>query len=196
MRRIVFFDFDGTITRKDSLLQFITFTHGKLSLILWLLKSIPHIVLYYIGAYPNWKLKRDMLAFFYKGKNEQDLIFEGESFWRKKGQSDIKGSALNQIKMHKENGEKVVVVSASLNYWLAPFCEEYGLELICTRLETEQGVITGNYLTPNCYGIEKVNRITTIYDLKEYDQVVAYGDSRGDKEMLDLAHQAHYKYFK
>jgi phosphatidylglycerophosphatase C len=47
----------------------------------------------------------------------------------------------------------------------------------------------------NCYGEEKVRRIKTSYNLDEFDHIYAYGDSEGDKAMLDLAHERYYKHF-
>ena len=51
-------------------------------------------------------------------------------------------------------------------------------------------------MTRNCFGVEKVNRIRQEYDLSQWDFIYAYGDSRGDQEMLDLADERYYKFFK
>ena len=50
-------------------------------------------------------------------------------------------------------------------------------------------------MNKNCYGIEKVNRINEVINLKEYLNIYAYGDSNGDKQMLKIATHAYYKYF-
>jgi phosphoserine phosphatase len=47
----------------------------------------------------------------------------------------------------------------------------------------------------NCYGEEKVRRIRASYNLDEFNHIYAYGDSEGDKAMLDLAHEHDYKHF-
>ena len=60
----------------------------------------------------------------------------------------------------------------------------------------QDNIITGNFITKNCYGQEKVNRIKESYDLSKYDLIYAYGDSRGDKEMLELANNSFYKPFR
>ena len=103
---------------------------------------------------------------------------------------------MEKIVWHKEQGHKVVIVSASIECWLKPWCDKNGLGLIATKLEIKDGRVTGKFLTKNCYGIEKANRVKEGYNLDDYDYIYAYGDSRGDKELLALAHESHYKPFR
>ncbi len=74
--------------------------------------------------------------------------------------------------------------------------EENGLELIATKFEIENNKISGKLLTKNCYGQEKVNRIRKQYNLNDYNHIYAYGDSKGDKEMLELANFSFFKPFR
>ena len=71
-----------------------------------------------------------------------------------------------------------------------------GIELIATKLEFKAGKLTGKFATNNCYGAEKSHRIKELFDLELYDYIYAYGDSRGDKEMLALADESFYKPFR
>ena len=80
--------------------------------------------------------------------------------------------------------------------WLKPWCNENNLDLIATKLEIKNGIVTGNFLSKNCYGIEKANSVNEVYDLNDYDHIYAYGDSRGDKELLALADESFYKPFR
>jgi HAD superfamily phosphoserine phosphatase-like hydrolase len=89
-----------------------------------------------------------------------------------------------------------VVVSASVECWLGPWCDKNGLDLIGTQLEIKDNRVTGKLLSKNCYGKEKVNRIRERYDLNSFDFIYAYGDSRGDDEMLELAQEKYYKPFR
>jgi phosphoserine phosphatase len=70
------------------------------------------------------------------------------------------------------------------------------VSLISTRLETNNGKLTGRIEGKNCRGIEKVRRIKMQYKLDEYDEIYAYGDTKGDKPMLGLATIAFYKPFQ
>ena len=58
------------------------------------------------------------------------------------------------------------------------------------------GRLTGRFLTPNCYGAEKVNRIRQLLPDRQHYYLVAYGDSRGDRELLAEADEAYYKPFR
>jgi len=74
-----------------------------------------------------------------------------------------------------------VVVSASLDVYLAPFYEQHGLELLSNRLETKRGIATGRYLGGDCSGVGKAERIRARYELARFGTVYAYGLRRGDR---------------
>ncbi len=97
---------------------------------------------------------------------------------------------------HKEQSHKVVIVSASIECWLKPWCDENNLDLIAIKLEIKDGITTGKFFAKNCYGIEKANRVNKVYSLSDYNHIYAYGDSRGDKELLELADESFYKPFR
>lgn len=66
-----------------------------------------------------------------------------------------------------------------------------------TKVEVDAaGCLTGRFATPNCYGPEKVRRIEAVWPHREQYDVSAFGDSRGDKEMLDYADQGYFKPFR
>lgn len=66
-----------------------------------------------------------------------------------------------------------------------------------TKVEVDAaGCLTGRFATPNCYGPEKVRRIEAVWPHREQYDVSAFGDSRGDKEMLAYADQAYFKPFR
>jgi HAD superfamily phosphoserine phosphatase-like hydrolase len=108
----------------------------------------------------------------------------------------VKPKAIDKIKYYINQGHKVVIVTASIECWLRVWCDNNNLELIATKLEVKNKTITGKFETKNCYGPEKVNRINEVYNLSDYDYIYAYGDSRGDKEMLAIADKRYYKYFE
>ena len=106
----------------------------------------------------------------------------------------VRDIAMQAIENHKNNGDRVVVVSASSEKWLKPWCDSEGIELIGTIFEVENGVFTGKISGKNCYGEEKVNRIRKSYNQGDYEKIYAYGDSSGDLDMLNLAHVKYYKW--
>jgi phosphoserine phosphatase len=70
------------------------------------------------------------------------------------------------------------------------------IDLLATRLEVQDGRLTGKINQCNCHGQEKVRRIQAQFALAEYDKVLAYGDTAGDKPMLKLADTSYYKPFR
>ena len=195
-KKIVFFDFDGTITTDDSLLKFIRFVVGDRRFLLGLIVLSPMLVLYKLKLIPNYKAKQYMLSWFFKGMSKDDFLKVANEYSLVHIDKILRPKAIEKINWHKNQGHKVVVVSASIECWLRPWCEKNGLELIATKLEIKDDIVTGKLLSKNCYGVEKVNRIKEIYNLKDFEYIYSYGDSSGDKQMLELAHEKFYKPFR
>jgi phosphatidylglycerophosphatase C len=194
--KIAFFDFDGTITKKDTLIEFIKFAVGKKNFFKGLLILSPILILYKLKFVPNYKAKQKLISYFFKGYKESYFKKLATIYSLNMMDDIINHEALNRIKWHKSQGHEVVIVSASMECWLRPWCKKHNLQLIATKLEFKNGIVTGNFLTKNCYGIEKVNRIKQAYNLKKFDYIYVYGDSKGDKEMLSLANKAFFKIFQ
>ena len=195
-KKIVFFDFDGTITTDDSLLKFIRFVVGDRRFLLGLVVLSPMLVLYKLKLIPNYKAKQYMLSWFFKGMSKDAFLKVANEYSLVHIDKILRPKAIEKINWHKNQGHKVVVVSASIECWLRPWCEKNGLECIGTKLEIKDDIVTGKLLSKNCYGVEKVNRIKEIYNLKDFEYIYSYGDSSGDKQMLELAHEKFYKPFR
>ncbi len=193
---LALFDFDGTITTDDSLLKFIRFVVGDRRFLLGLVVLSPMLVLYKLKLIPNYKAKQYMLSWFFKGMRKVDFLKVANEYSLVHIDKILRPKAIEKINWHKNQGHKVVVVSASIECWLRPWCEKNNLELIATKLEIKDDIVTGKLLSKNCYGVEKVNRIKEIYNLKDFEYIYAYGDSSGDKQMLELAHEKFYKPFR
>jgi len=195
MTSIVFFDFDGTITKKDSLVDFTQYTVGKKNYYLGLLVLSPMLFVYKFKLIPNFVAKEKFITHFFKGRNADWFQEIAEKYSLECLDKITRPKAIEKIRWHQQEGHKVVIVTASIECWLGAWCEKNGIELISTRLEIKDNMITGKFSTKNCYGIEKIKRVKEIYDLRQYERVFAYGDSRGDKELLDLADESFYKAF-
>ena len=193
---LALFDFDGTITKDDSLLKFIRFVVGDGRFIFGLVVLSPILVAYKLKLIPNYKAKQYMLSWFFKGMSKDAFLKVANEYSLVHIDKILRPKAIEKINWHKNQGHKVVVVSASIEFWLRPWCEKNGLELIATKLEIKDDIVTGKLLSKNCYGVEKVNRIKEIYNLKDFEYIYSYGDSSGDKQMLELAHEKFYKPFR
>ena len=193
---LALFDFDGTITTDDSLLKFIRFVVGDRRFLLGLVVLSPMLVLYKLKLIPNYKAKQYLLSWFFKGMRKVDFLKVANEYSLVHIDKILRLKAIEKINWHKNQGHKVVVVSASIECWLRPWCEKNNLELIATKLEIKDDIVTGKLLSKNCYGVEKVNRIKELYDLEIFDYIYAYGDSSGDKRMLEISHEKFYKPFR
>ena len=192
---IAFFDFDGTITRKDSFFLFLKFVL-KNKFYIKLIINLPILICYKLNLLSNAKAKELVLKLCIKNMEEKELDSKMEDFTLVL-ETICMQSALEKIKWHKNNNHEVVIVSASLELYLKKLAKKLGMELIATKLKIKNGKITGELGSPNCYGEEKVKRIKEKYDLNLYSSIYAYGDSKGDKEMLKITspNKAFYRVF-
>ncbi len=193
---LALFDLDGTITRRDTMMEFIVYARGRLRFYTGLFVLAPVFLRYFTGNISNHLLKEKFLAYYFRGWTAEQLKQTGKDFSLNRLPGLVKKSALEKIREHRENGDRVVVVSASMACWLSGWCASQNLELISTQLDFKDGKFTGKFLKPNCHGAEKVRRIRSEINLEDFDTIYAYGDSSGDREMLTLADEAFFRNFK
>jgi phosphatidylglycerophosphatase C len=193
---LALFDFDGTISKTNSMIEFLKFYKGSQKLILAFVKHTHWIILMYLGIVAKWRVKEKIWISLFSNTHLETFNEVSTSFSLEILPSILYKSAVNQIKQHKINHDRIVVVSASAENWLKPWCDMQQIELISTRLEVKNGVVTGKIDGKNCNGKEKAKRIKQAINLNEYDSIYAYGDSAGDKQMLALATYTYYKNFK
>lgn len=191
----VFFDFDGTITDKDSFIDFLKWSNPKFKFWFYFLLLSPVLVLFKLRFISNESAKQIVLSMFYKGQHSLNFQKKCENYSLNEMPKIIKKNAYEKLQWHKEQGHKVVIVSASLKCWLKPWCDKEEIELISTELEMKNGILTGKMSTKNCFGAEKVRRIEEKYNLSKDDEIYAYGDSIGDKEMLEISTYPNYRVF-
>ena len=209
--KIYCFDFDGTLTTKDTLLEMIKFAKGKTRFLLGFLLYSPILVLMKLHLFPNWKAKQPIFKHFFGGMTIEDFDELCVNF-AMKNLYLLRFPGIARIQEAQRKRERVFVVSASIDNWVRPFFAFQNLdsvEVLGTQIEVVEGKLTGRFKSNNCYGAEKVCRITealsssqtadtgdkTFLDRSLYE-IEAFGDSRGDKEMLAFADQGHYKPFR
>ena len=182
------FDFDGTLTTGDTLLAFVRFTHGRRKLLMGFLRHAHLLLMMKMGLCPNGKVKEKVFSHFYKGTSYQQFKWWGCRF------ADVADTMLNRqvvetLRQHLAAGHTVCVVTASIDEWVRPVCERLGVgTLLATRVEiAADGTLTGRFLSPNCHGAQKVARLLEVFPQRETYMLYAYGDSRGDNELLAFA---------
>jgi HAD superfamily hydrolase (TIGR01490 family) len=196
MKKIVaVFDFDGTITTKDTFLQFIRFTKGAFPLYFGFMRHLPLLLLAKSGLYPAGKAKQRIFAYFFKG-----MEYAAFCEWGRKFSCEVeklmRPQAAKAIASYREEGSKVYIVSASIEEWIVPFAEKLGIyRVLGTQVEVRDGIVTGKFLSENCNGKEKINRFLQQEPARGTYLLYAYGDSAGDKALLDFADKSWFKRF-
>ena len=193
MKQIYAFDFDGTLTKRDTLIEFIRYVCGDKTFFWGFLRYSPLLVLMKLGFYPNWKAKQKVFSYFFKGMSYQDFSQKGRLFAIDKKHL-LRHKGVEMVEKAQAEGAEVLIVSASIDNWVQPFFPK--VKIIGTQMEVKDGLLTGRFLTKNCYGQEKVNRILAVYPNRKEYKLIAFGDSEGDKELLAFADEAHYKPFR
>ena len=188
MKRIVAsFDFDGTLTSKDSFLEFIKFSRGKWELYAGVFLYSPLLFLMKLGLYPNGKAKEKLFSHFFRGCDAEWFAKQGQAF------VEVIEDWLNpQIVLKMESyllaKHTVYVISASIEDWVRPWCKAHGVtNVMGTQVEIVDGKLTGRFSTPNCYGPQKVIRLLQAEPDRDSYTLYAYGDSRGDDAILHFA---------
>jgi phosphatidylglycerophosphatase C len=200
-QRIAFFDFDGTITTKDTLLEFIRFSRNTTRFTLGFLLNSPWLLAMKLKIISNQAAKDRILTYFF---GRQPLaLFEQDcnAFSTEVLPNLIRPKALAEMARLRESGATVVIVSASPENWIKQWATLTGAELIATRLAVfidKKGELrlTGRIEGHNCHGKEKVNRILQRFVLPDYSEIYTYGDTGGDKPMLQLGTASFFRPFR
>ncbi len=188
------FDFDGTLTIRDSFSAFLAWDAGGARAVVAAAWLAPAGLLYLLDR-DRGRLKAAAARVFLRGRTLASVQATAEAF---AGEIDLlRPDALRCWETWGARGAVRVIVTASPEFIVAPFARRLGADrLIATRLEVDaDGRLTGALLGRNCRGPEKVRRLREAFgaDLR---LAAAYGDSAGDREMLALAETAGMNIFK
>ncbi len=194
MKKIVAFDFDGTLTHKDSFVEFIKFTKGNFKFyimfpiigVLWVLSQLKII--------KTHKAKEFIFKHFYKGTSLQTF---DEYCYKFANHIDkfLKDNAKPTLQKQLLNNDEALIVSASIENWIIPWAKNNGVNtVIATKIEVDKkGILTGKFSTPNCNGIEKVKRVLKKYPNLKYSFFTVYGNSSGDKPLMYIANKVFWR---
>ena len=185
---IFVFDFDGTLTTRDTLIAFIRYACGTHRFLFGFLLHAPLLVLMKLRLYPNGKTKQRIFSWFFRGMPLEafDALCQGFAHTHR---HLLRSDTVRALQQAQGEGAEVLIVSASIDNWVQPFFPS--VTVLGTQIEVIDGRLTGRFLTPNCYGQEKVRRILALHPVRSSYRLTAYGDSRGDRELLAFADEAH-----
>lgn len=191
LRTVAAFDFDGTLTTKDSLLEFLIFTQGTTKTYFGLLVLSPFILLMFLHVIDNNRCKEILLSYFFKGMEYERFRELGQQFahYFLEEAKGLSPSTVAALRQHLDEGHKVYIISASVDEWVRPIAQSLGVtDVLCTHLAVGvDGMLTGKYDGNNCHGQEKVNRLLAAEPQRDTYYLYAYGDSSGDHQLFALA---------
>ena len=186
--RLALFDFDGTLTRHDTLFPFLRYLVGTPRFALGLAATAPVLGAYALKLMRNDLAKQRVLRHFLQGRDAEGLAEAGTRFAQDCIPSLLQPAQMTLLQAHQARGDTCVLVSASLDVYLRPWSQAQGFDaLLCSSLAVDGGRVTGLLHGANCHGPEKVRRIEAWLAGRQPEHITAYGDSAGDREMLALA---------
>lgn len=194
---VAVFDLDGTLTRRDTTVAFCLSAVPRARLWTGILRSSPRLAAHRLGLEPNWMAKEALLTAFFAGAAEGELREHATGWAVDVLPRLVRRAGLERLRWHQREGHRVVIASASLELFVAPWARSVGVDdALGTRLEVRDGVLTGRIAGRNCYGPEKLTRVRALVGVMDGVELYAYGDSRGDRELLAAAHHACYRPFR
>lgn len=195
-KKLALFDLDGTITFRDTFMDFIMYSIDPHEYRKGMSNLMPSMFAYMLKRLSNHELKERFLTRFFGGWSWDEFSRKGNKYGSERLPHLIRSDAIKQIRWHLERKHQVCVVSGSISEWISGWCTMHNILPVCNEMITENGRITGKIKNPNCYGSGKVERIRRSVNLEEFEYIFAYGNSRGDREMLEMADERGYRVFK
>lgn len=195
------FDFDGTLTSKDSLFDFFHFASNLFEIrkfyYLILLISLPEFILAFLGILDKAKAKESFISRFVNGQSVESVDEIAKNYAKTRLKDILYPKAIGKIKeLKNKEFTSLYIVSASSSIWLSAIANELEVNLISTQQKKQNGLYANQFIGKNCNGIEKYNRIVSEIDLDAYEKIYAYGDSSGDFDMFKLADETFFEPFK
>jgi len=193
---LVAFDFDGTLTVRDSFNAFLKWRAGPARWTLGLIRLSPALIAYVFNR-NRGKLKAAAVREFLKGVSQARLEADARTFAELYAPSLFRPDAVAIWRRWRAKGAKLVIVTASPDLIVAPFARGLGADmLIGTRLAFDlNDKVVGALAGPNCRGKEKVVRLKEAFG-DSVRLAAAYGDTSGDTEMLAIAEERGFRVFR
>ena len=182
------FDFDGTIICGYSAIPLIReqVRRGDLSPrdLVELAAALTHFGLGRLG----FSAMMAITAQFLRGVEEQTYAALGEALFKQHIARRVYPESRALIKAHRARGHTLAIVSSATPYQIEAAAADLGMDqVLCTRLEVEDGRFTGRVTRPTCFGQGKVDAAQALADTlgAELDQSFFYSDSSDDRLLLE-----------
>lgn len=189
--KLAVFDFDHTLTSKDTTLYFLKYYAGPIKAYSALFSNLPALLMAMNGVSTWRNVKERIFKSVFGGHTPEMIAPYGKSFAEIEIPAILIAKVWQQLNQLRSNGYEIALLSASCSIWLRHWCELENITLLCTELEIVNNQLTGKIAGENCYGAEKVVRLKEMYELDKVKHMVAYGNHKSDFYYMDLAHEAY-----
>ena len=185
------FDFDRTITTRDTVVPFVRSLAGDRRLITCAVRHGFDLAADVVRRRRD-ALKARAAACAFTGRSVADIDRRAESYAVDIVSRWLRPDVVERLRWHQSLGHLTVLVSASFEIYLRPMTGLLGVDgVLGTRLGHVDGTYTGMIDGPNCRGREKVRRLEEWFETKGLErrsmELWAYGDSAGDVDLLAVA---------
>ena len=194
---IVVFDFDGTITTDDTFKLFLRYYAGNLKWAANILLLTPIFIGYGLKIVDRTQAKIHVTRRFFKNAPIARLDAKAAEFAKEIIPGLIRPQAQVCLDSKKSDLESLYICSASIAPYLRAWGESQNIHnILATELESVGGRYTGEIKGWNIWGEGKVRRILAEFAPHPVRIIEAYGDSRGDQEMLHAAEASYFRPFR
>ena len=184
---IAIFDLDGTITHRDTLFPLVLrqlAQHPPQLLRLALL--LPAVVRFAVDR-DRGALKQSLLRTTLRGTSRATLDQTSRAFVSDTIARRCFRDALDAIRRHREQGHHLVLMSASVDFYVPEFGRQLGFDqVICTGVAWQGDQLDGTLTTPNRRGEEKADCLRALVAERNDNHTFAYGNSDSDLPHLKL----------
>ena len=196
-RDVYIFDFDGTITTKDTFALFLRYFAGTARWFVNIIQLLPVFISYILKLKSRDDVKAHVIRKFFKNVPVQDIENRAERFAQDVIPGLIRPKALKALKQRQKTPDTLYICSASIGPYLRHWGKQHGItNIMATELESHDGVCTGQISGWNIWGPGKIRRISAEFLGGNVRIKEAYGDSRGDLEMLNAAQASFWHPFR
>ena len=186
-RRLVFFDFDCTLTIRDTIWPFTTFLlkqNRRGYTVRLAAVCLSGLLKFHL--IPNEYFKKGLAALLLRGKSAQEMDLIAERFHDAYLERILNRTVVESLVEHIAHSDEIYIVSSNFDFFLKPVQRKWNLAgIIATRTEVLNGVFTGRIVGNACHGKEKVARVIEGFGPTIIKEAVAYGDSASDAFLLD-----------
>lgn len=192
-KTLAIFDLDKTLTKRGTWGRFsngLFLRRPFLLPFMWTHAALLQLI-YKLGIIERVRVKQGMMRWSMVGKSRRELEAAALSFAQKEVLNGLKPGAIQQLQLHKDRGDKIIIVSAAVDLIVKPICELLEIQdfLATDMLWDENETAVAGFSSPNCYAAEKVRRFENFLEknpeLRSY-KTVFYTDSHSDLPLLDI----------